>query len=437
MPLDRHDPPRRQRLRGRGHGIGGAHGSAVAASRAAPAARTPGTRWAGRGSAGRAGPRTPRGSASHIAKPAIVVQRPVVGDAAHDREARPAVRAVDERVAVAPVRRVEQLGEALVAGRRVRRDRRVRHAAARARRDREAALAGRRQLLQPDRARPPRAAAPRRAAGAGSARRRGRRPRPRRTTPRSSLRTKPREPELGASREHVRAGSRRPAPSPPPGPRAPAPAGGRRRRHAPLHQLAQDVVGARLRLLDARDVLGARSRPRGRRAPRRRCARRRSRPSRSCAAPRRRASASAAITFSELPLVDSASSASPAARVGDHLAREDRLDADVVGDRGEDRRVLGEVERRARRPAGQRRAEVRHHVHRVRGRAAVAERQQPAARREAVAQRPRRRRQHGRVARRASASRSAVVSSRLHQHGARARRPPPRRGRAPARPRKG
>ena len=34
---------------------------------------------------------------------------PVVGHAAHDREARPAVRAVDERVAVAAVSRVEQL----------------------------------------------------------------------------------------------------------------------------------------------------------------------------------------------------------------------------------------------------------------------------------------------------------------------------------------
>ena len=68
------------------------------------------------------------------------------------------------------------------------------------------------------------------------------------------------------------------------------------------------------------------------------------------------------------------------APVGDHLAREDRLGADVVGDRGEDRRVLGEVERAPRRPAGVRRdAEVGHHVHRVGGRAAVAEREQRAA----------------------------------------------------------
>ena len=65
-------------------------------------------------------------------------QRPVVGDAAHDREPRAAVGAVDERVAVAPVGRVEQLAQAVVACRRVGSDGRVRAAARRARRDREA-----------------------------------------------------------------------------------------------------------------------------------------------------------------------------------------------------------------------------------------------------------------------------------------------------------
>ena len=63
--------------------------------------------------------------------------------------------------------------------------------------------------------------------------------------------------------------------------------------------------------------------------------------------------------------MESAISASPCAPVGDHLALEHRIDADVVRDRGQDRRVLGEVDRRARRPAVRRRAEVRHHVHRV------------------------------------------------------------------------
>ena len=94
-------------------------------------------------------------------------------------------------------------------------------------------------------------------------------------------------------------------------------------------------------------MLGAHDDRRGRRATRRRSARRRSRRTRPSPGPRRRASASAAITFADEPVVESVSSASPGAPVGDHLAREDRLDADVVGDRGQDRRVLGEVQRRA------------------------------------------------------------------------------------------
>ena len=62
----------------------------------------------------------------------------------------------------------------------------------------------------------------------------------------------------------------------------------------------------------------------------------------------------------ELPLVESASRHVARAPVGDHLAREDRLGADVVGDRGEDRGVLGQVERRAAaasaRPGGRRKS---------------------------------------------------------------------------------
>jgi hypothetical protein len=73
--------------------------------------------------------------------------------------------------------------------------------------------------------------------------------------------------------------------------------------------------------------------------------------------------------------------------VGDHLAREDRLGADVVGDRGEDCRVLCEVERAPGQPARVRRAaEVRHHVHRVGGGAAVADREQPPSRLEIATQ---------------------------------------------------
>ena len=82
---------------------------------------------------------------SHIAKPAIVVSGRSYGHAAHDREARAAVRAVDERVAVAAVGGVEQLAQARLAGRRVGRDERVGGAPPRARRDREPGLAARRR----------------------------------------------------------------------------------------------------------------------------------------------------------------------------------------------------------------------------------------------------------------------------------------------------
>jgi hypothetical protein len=73
--------------------------------------------------------------------------------------------------------------------------------------------------------------------------------------------------------------------------------------------------------------------------------------------------------------------------VRDHLAREDRLGPDVVRDRGQDRRVLGQVQRPARPPAWiLRGAEVRDGVHRVGCRTPVAEREQPTARLEVVAQ---------------------------------------------------
>ncbi len=74
---------------------------ARAASRAA--ARRPGRRSARRGSGGRAGSSYSRRQSAQSGKPAIVVLRPVVRDAADDREARPALGAVDERVAVAAV----------------------------------------------------------------------------------------------------------------------------------------------------------------------------------------------------------------------------------------------------------------------------------------------------------------------------------------------
>ena len=103
--LDRDDRAAAQQRRGGRDRV--ARVGARARRSARRAARTPGRRSAGRGSGGRAGPRTRRRQAAHIAKPAMVVQRPVVGHAADDREARPAVGAVDERVAVAAVGRVD------------------------------------------------------------------------------------------------------------------------------------------------------------------------------------------------------------------------------------------------------------------------------------------------------------------------------------------
>ena len=68
---------------------------------------------------------------------------PVVGDAQHDREARPAVRAVREGVAVAAVGRVEDLGQAGVARRAVGGHERRGRPGAPAGQDLEAVLAGR------------------------------------------------------------------------------------------------------------------------------------------------------------------------------------------------------------------------------------------------------------------------------------------------------
>ena len=116
--------------------------------------------------------------AAHIAKPAIVVAGPVVRHAAHDREARAAVGAVDERVAVAAVARVEQLREAIGTGRRVGRDQRVGLALAEALDDPEVALPGRRESSQSTARRPRAAAARARAARGSCGRRRAGRPPP-------------------------------------------------------------------------------------------------------------------------------------------------------------------------------------------------------------------------------------------------------------------
>ena len=104
--------------------------------------------------------------------------------------------------------------------------------------------------------------------------------------------------------------------------------------------------------------------------------------------------------------MESASSASPGAAVGDDLAGEDRLGADVVGDRGQDRRVRRSGRARgARRPAARRRrlAQVGDGVHRVGRRAAVAEREQPCRRRRSARAAPRPPRTSASRPRRASA----------------------------------
>ena len=107
-------------------------------------------RSARRGSAGRPDPRTRAGSRRRAGS------RPSSCSAgrrarADDREARPALGAVDERVAVAAVGRVEQLAQAVVAGGDIGRNQRA-AARRRARRDRELLLAARRQTARRRRA---------------------------------------------------------------------------------------------------------------------------------------------------------------------------------------------------------------------------------------------------------------------------------------------
>ena len=198
---------------------------------------------------------------AHISKPAIVVSAPVVGDAAHDREPRAAVGAVDERIAVAAVRRVEQLGQAVRAGRGVGRDQRLGLARAGAGSDLEAGLAprpssfGRDALDRGQR---------RRLGGQALEEARDRLRRPLHLEQDAALVVEDEAAEAQLGGEPVDVG-----PEPDPLHRAldarrdPAPPSGRRRstglrrRPRQLDQLAQRVVGARLRLLDAGDVLRA------------------------------------------------------------------------------------------------------------------------------------------------------------------------------------
>ena len=80
-------------------------------------------------------------------KPGHRRQRAVVGDPGGDRESRPAVRTVDERIPVAAIGGIQELAETRSTGRYVSGDGGVRPAAARAPPDLEPALAGRAQRL--------------------------------------------------------------------------------------------------------------------------------------------------------------------------------------------------------------------------------------------------------------------------------------------------
>ena len=109
--LDREDRCRR--------GAGRSPSSSGIESRGPQAGQAIGSAWKRRS----AGSSYSRRQSAHIVKPAIVVFGRSYGNALDDREARAALRAVDERVAVAAVGRVEELAQAVVAGGDVGRDR--------------------------------------------------------------------------------------------------------------------------------------------------------------------------------------------------------------------------------------------------------------------------------------------------------------------------
>ena len=319
------------------------------------AARRRGTRSARRGSAGRPGRRTRARQSAHIAKPAIVVFGRSYGTSRTIVKRGPQLRAVDERVAIAAVGRVEQLAQAVVAGRDVGGDRRARAAVARARRDRELGVAGRRERRRasPRRRAPAEARRPpARAANSSSA---PAAPSTSITTPPPSLSTKPASPCERASRY---TNGRKPTPctTPPTSRRRRSTgvgtAGGasgvtRAPARAPPARRGRTAGGRRrLGLLDARDVL---------------------RRGQDDVVGEPFGGDSAAVVANQCdraqpppPGLDEGGddAARVAARgqrqqhiagpaVRDHLAGEDRIGADVVGDRGQDRRVGRQVERAA------------------------------------------------------------------------------------------
>ena len=217
-----------------------------------PTGRSPGRRWARRGSAGRPGPRTRRGRGrTSRSRPSWWCA--VVGDAQDDRVAGAAGRAVDERVAVAAVGGVAQLGEAVGAGGRVGGD--PRRGLVAARRWRGSRSRGRRAAASPrldalDRGQ---GRARRRQALQEAVHRRAVAPRPR-AAPRGRRSGRTRRGRGRVARRWTC--GRKPTPWTVPSTRTRTRRGRRSRRRA-LDELPEDVPGARLGLLDARDVLRA------------------------------------------------------------------------------------------------------------------------------------------------------------------------------------
>ena len=269
--------------------------------------------------------------------------RPVVGDAAHDREARAAVGAVEERVAVAPVGRVEQLAQAVVAGGDVGGDERGRTPAARG-------LARSRSRSPAASRRPRRSTRSTTASGGASARSRARNASTRR---RRALHLD-HHAALVVEHEARRAPSspasrctngRKPTPCTTPSTRA---------RDADRQVSSTSSRSTWYALAWASWIRGM-------------CWERvtttwSARPSAAISAAvvadqrDRRQPAPARLGERGEHVARAAAGRDrqqhvARAPVRDHLPGEHRLDADVVGDRGDDRRVLGEVERRPRRPA--------------------------------------------------------------------------------------
>ena len=254
------------------------------------------------------------------------------------------------------------------------------------------------------------------------------------TTPRSSLSTQPASPSSLGEPEHVRPEADALDGAGDPGADAAAPFAVRgRRRHQPAHQLdqlAEHVVGARLRLLDPRDVLRAGDddvvgEPLGG-DPAAVVADHRDRREAARAGPR----PAPTIRLTRVAAGREHDQRVALAPVGDHLALEDLLDADVVGDRGQDRRVLGQVDAPARgQPCGRSRRSATRSI------ASVAEPPLPQAsslppRVEAAARSSRRRgEQHLAVLAQRLLAQLADLRG-LDQDRARGRRRGPRRGRS-------